>query len=62
MLRSIAVESAESVLEKKRKSTMGRICRKGRFQAWNERVKGNGIIIIIIIISIKVSSITTVGL
>jgi len=61
MLRSIAVESAESVLEKKRKSTVGRICRKGRFQARNERVRGNGILIIIII-SIKVSSITTVGL
>jgi len=61
MLRSIAMESAESVLEKKRKSTVGRICRKGRFQAWNERVRGDGILIIIII-SIKVSSITTVGL
>ena len=24
-------ESAESVLKKKRKATMGRICRKGRF-------------------------------
>jgi len=37
MLRSIGIqsgESAESVLEKKRKvtSTVGRICRKGRFK------------------------------
>jgi len=28
----------ESVLKKKRKATVGRICRKGRFYAWNERV------------------------
>ena len=32
-------ESVESVLMKKRKSTVGRICRKGSFQVWNERVK-----------------------
>ena len=34
MLRSIGKqcgESVDSVLEKKRKATMGRICRKGRF-------------------------------
>jgi len=34
MLRSIdrqSGESVESVLKKKRKATMGRICRKGRF-------------------------------
>jgi len=34
MLRSIgkqSVESVESVLKKKRKDTLGRICRKGRF-------------------------------
>jgi len=34
MLRSIGkqlVESVESVLEKKRKATVGRICRKERF-------------------------------
>jgi len=34
MLRSIGKqsgESAESVLENKRKATMGRVCRKGRF-------------------------------
>jgi len=34
MLRSIGkqyAESVESVLKKKRKATVGRICRKGRF-------------------------------
>ena len=34
MLRSIgkqSVESIESVLKEKRKATVGRICRKGRF-------------------------------
>jgi len=34
MLRSIGKQSrefVESVLEKKRKATVGRICRKGRF-------------------------------
>jgi len=34
MLRSISKqfgESVESVLKKKRKATVGRICRKGRF-------------------------------
>jgi len=43
MLRSIgkqSAESVESVLAKKRKATVGRICRKGRFSAWNERVSG----------------------
>jgi len=43
MLRSISKQSGESiwsVLKKKRKATVGRICRKGRFWAWNERVKG----------------------
>ena len=43
MLRSIGKQSGESVksvLKKKRKATMGRICRKGRFKAWNERVRG----------------------
>ena len=43
MLRSIGKqsgESVESVPEKKRKATVGRICRKRRFQAWNERVSG----------------------
>jgi len=48
-------ESLESVLEKKRKATVRRICRKGRFYAWNERVRGDGILIII-----SVSSITTI--
>jgi len=49
-------ESVESVLKKKRKATVGRICRKGRFQACYERVRGYGILIIT---SIHVSSITT---
>jgi len=59
MLRSIVKQSGESVdlvLKKKRKATMGRICRKGRFLARNERVRGGGILIVI---SINVSSITT---
>jgi len=33
-------ESVESVLKKKREATVGSICRRGRFEAWNERVKG----------------------
>jgi len=33
-------ESAESVLKKKRKATVGRICRKGGFRAWNEKSDG----------------------
>ena len=33
-------ESVESVLKKKRKATMERMCRTGRLQAWNERVRG----------------------
>jgi len=33
-------ESVESVLKKKREATVGRICRRGRFEAWNEKVKG----------------------
>jgi len=43
MLRSIGKQSwksVESVLKKKRKATVGRICRKGRLYAWNERVSG----------------------
>jgi len=43
MLRDIGKqsgESLESVPKKKRKATVGRICRKGKLQAWNERVKG----------------------
>jgi len=31
-------ESVESVLEKKMKATVGKICRTGRFLVWNERV------------------------
>jgi len=42
--QTVRGESVESVLKKKRKATVGRICRKGRFQAWNERVRGDGII------------------
>ena len=44
-LRSIGKqsgESVESVLKKKRKATVERIWRKGRFNAWNERVRGDG--------------------
>jgi len=43
MLRDIgkqSVESLESVPKKKRKATVGKICRKGKLKAWNERVKG----------------------
>jgi len=60
MLRSIGKqpgESVESVMKKKRKATAGRICRKERFQAWNERVRGDGILIIIK--SINASSLMT---
>jgi len=41
MLRSIGKQSGESVesaRKKKRKATVGRICRKGTFYAWNETV------------------------
>ena len=38
MLRSIGKQSGESILKKKREVTVGRICGKGRFYAWNERV------------------------
>ena len=41
ILRSISKqygEPVESVRKKKRKATVGRICRKGRSQAWKERV------------------------
>jgi len=44
MFRSIGKqsgESMESVLDKKRKATLGRVCGKGRFQACNERVRGD---------------------
>jgi len=40
MLRSIGKQSGESV--KIRQATVGRICRKGRFEAWNEKVRGEG--------------------
>jgi len=61
MLRSSSKqfgESVASVLKKKRKATVGRICRKGRFKAWNERVRGDEMLILTI--SINASSITTV--
>jgi len=35
-------ESVESVLKKKKKATVRKICRKGRFEAWNEKVRGDG--------------------
>jgi len=41
--------------EEEKKATMGRICRKGRFEAWNERVRGDRMLIII---SMNVSSVT----
>jgi len=37
-------ESVESVLKKKRKDTLGGICTKGRFQAWNESARGDEIL------------------
>jgi len=37
-------ESVESVPKKNRKAAVGRICRKGRFLAWNERVRGDGML------------------
>jgi len=43
MLRSFGKqsgESVESVPKKKRKAMVARICRKGGFSAWNERVRG----------------------
>jgi len=60
MFRSVGKQSGESVeavLWKKRKATMERICRTGRFLVWNERLRDDGILIII---SIDVSSITAV--
>jgi len=42
MLRSVGKqcgESVESVLKKKKKAIEGRICAKGRFQAWSERMR-----------------------
>ena len=43
MFRSIdkqSGESEESVQKKTKEAAVGRICRKVRFQAWNERVSG----------------------
>ena len=43
MLRSVGKqfgESVEAFLKKKRKATVGRICRNGRFFAWNKRLRG----------------------
>jgi len=48
---------SQSVLKKKRKARVGRICRKGKFEAWNKRVRGN---VILIIIRTNLTSITTV--
>ena len=47
MLRSIRKQPrkiVQSVPKKKRRATVGRICRKGTFLAWNERVRGDGIL------------------
>jgi len=60
MFRSVGKQSGksvEAVLWKKRKATVERICRTGRFLVWNERLRDDGILIII---SIDVSSITAV--
>jgi len=38
--KSLGNHGIVSFGEEKRKSTVGRICRKGRFEAWNERVRG----------------------
>ena len=43
----------ESATKKKGEATVGRISRKGRLSAWNERVSGDGMLVI----SIHVSSI-----
>jgi len=43
MLRSVdkqSGESVESVLKKKRKATVGMICKKMKVKGWNERVSG----------------------
>jgi len=59
MLRSIGKlsgESRESILEKKRKATVGRICRKG-FKPGLKQCRNDGILIIV---SINVSSITII--
>jgi len=32
-----------SIEEEKGRAAVERICRKGRFEAWNERVSGDGI-------------------
>jgi len=45
MLRSICKQSGksvESVLKKKKKAVIRGICGKGRYYAWNERVRGDG--------------------
>jgi len=42
MFRIIGKQSGESMYsdrKKKRKAMVGRICRKGRFSAWDERVR-----------------------
>ena len=44
-------ESVKSVLKKKRKGYGGKDLRKGRFKAWNEGVRGDGILIIIRIVA-----------
>jgi len=40
MIAKQSGEIVESVRKKKREATVGRICRKGKFSAWNERVRG----------------------
>jgi len=49
MLRSNSKSLGNHVIsleQVKRKAAVGRICRKGRFQVWNERVRDGKLIII----------------
>ena len=49
MLKSISKQSEESVLKKKRKGYGGKDLQKRKvLKAWNERVRGDGILIIIL--------------
>jgi len=53
-------ESVESVPKKKRKTTVGRICRKGGFKPGMKERVSDGILEILLIASMNVSSIMTV--
>jgi len=48
MLRSNSKQSGESCSQSRRrkgKAAVGRICRKGRFHAWNERLQQSSTVI-----------------